>query len=58
MQTYHIGCLVMAAGNAARFHANKLAAQFEGKSLIRRALEAGSRDNITVVLAVNDGGKA
>ena len=27
-------------------------------ALIRRALEAGSRDNITVVLAVNDGGKA
>ena len=34
------GCLVMAAGNASRFRANKLAAQFEGKTLIRRALEA------------------
>lgn len=35
-----LGCLVMAAGNAARFGENKLAAVFEGKSLIRRALEA------------------
>ena len=28
------------------------------ETLIRRALDAGSRDNITVVLAVNDGGNA
>ena len=34
------GCLIMAAGNASRFRANKLAAQFDGKPLIRRALEA------------------
>lgn len=40
MHSPRIGCLVMAAGNAARFHANKLAAEFDGKSLIRRALEA------------------
>lgn len=35
-----IGCVVMAAGNASRFGANKLARTFGGKSLIRRALEA------------------
>ena len=34
------GCLIMAAGNASRFRANKLAAEFDGKPLIRRALEA------------------
>lgn len=35
-----IGCVVMAAGNARRFGANKLAAALEGKPLILRALEA------------------
>lgn len=33
-------CLIMAAGNASRFRANKLAAEFNGKPLIRHALEA------------------
>lgn len=33
-------CLIMAAGNASRFRANKLAAEFDGKPLIRHALEA------------------
>lgn len=35
-----LGCVVMAAGNAARFGENKLAAQLRGRSLILRALEA------------------
>jgi len=35
-----IGCVVMAAGDARRFGENKLAAEFDGKSLIRRALDA------------------
>ena len=35
-----IGCVVMAAGNAVRFGSNKLTAQLDGRSLIRRALEA------------------
>lgn len=35
-----IGCLIMAAGNARRFQENKLATEFQGKSLIRRAMEA------------------
>lgn len=52
MEPCNIGCLVMAAGNAARFHANKLAAQFEGKSLIRRALEAVPQDLLCAVTVV------
>ena len=35
-----IGCVVMAAGDARRFGENKLASTFDGKTLIRRALEA------------------
>lgn len=35
-----LGCVVMAAGNAARFGENKLAAQLRGRSLILRTLEA------------------
>ena len=35
-----IGCVVMAAGDARRFGDNKLAAVFDGKPLILRALEA------------------
>lgn len=48
--THHIGCVVMAAGNAARFNANKLAAEFEGKSLISRALDAVPKHVETVVV--------
>lgn len=47
-----IACLVMAAGNARRFQENKLAAEYRGKSLIRRALEAvpkGLFDRVLVV---------
>ena len=35
-----LGCVIMAAGNAVRFGANKLEAELDGKPLIRRALEA------------------
>ena len=35
-----IGCVVMAAGNARRFGENKLAAVFQGKSLLQPALKA------------------
>lgn len=45
-----IGCVVMAAGNARRFESNKLAAEFEGKSLIRHALEAVPQGIETVVV--------
>ncbi len=52
MNTLKLGCVVMAAGNARRFGENKLAAQLEGRSLIRRTLEAvpaGEFDNVVVV---------
>ena len=39
-QTLSLGCLVMAAGSGRRFGGNKLAAELDGKTLIRRALEA------------------
>lgn len=35
-----VGCLVMAAGNASRFGGNKLAARFDGVTLIERTLRA------------------
>ena len=35
-----LGCVVLAAGSAQRFGANKLSARWEGKPLIRRSLEA------------------
>ena len=35
-----LGCVIMAAGNAVRFGANKLEAELNGKPLIRRAFEA------------------
>lgn len=47
-----IGCLVMAAGSAARFRGNKLAAEFEGKPLIRRALEAVPKEMCSAVTVV------
>ena len=36
-QTLSLGCLVMAAGSGRRFGGNKLAAELDGKTLIRRA---------------------
>lgn len=36
---YRIGCLIMAAGNAARFGENKLLAEYRGKPLIAYALD-------------------
>ena len=47
-----IGCLVMAAGNGARFGSNKLEASFAGKSLFSLALAAipaGVFSRVTVV---------
>ena len=47
-----IGCLIMAAGNARRFESNKLAAEFQGKSLIRHALEAVPKELFFRVVVV------
>lgn len=52
MQTTNIGCVIMAAGNAARFGKNKLAAEVNGKSLIRHALEAVPKDVFSSVAVV------
>ena len=47
-----VGCLLMAAGNAARFRANKLLMEYAGKPLIRYAMEAVSADCIDRVTVV------
>lgn len=47
-----LGCIVMAAGSAARFGENKLAAEMGGRSLIRRALEAVPPERFGVVAVV------
>ena len=47
-----LGCVIMAAGNAVRFGANKLEAELDGKPLIRRAFEAvpaGVFDRVVVI---------
>ena len=44
-----IGCLVMAAGNASRFGANKLAAELDGRTLIERALDAVPKGTFAAV---------
>lgn len=47
-----LGCVVMAAGNARRFGDNKLAARLEGRSLIRRTLEAVPPEVFSAVAVV------
>lgn len=47
-----LGCVVMAAGNARRFGDNKLAARLEGRSLIRRTLEAVPPETFNTVAVV------
>ena len=48
-----LGCLVMAAGSGRRFGGNKLAADLDGKTLIRRALEAVTVETLTPIEAMN-----
>lgn len=52
MQTAKIGCVVMAAGNAVRYGKNKLAAELDGKPLIRHALEAVPKELLSCVAVV------
>lgn len=52
MSKQKIGCLVMAAGNASRYRANKLAAELDGKPLIRHALDAVPKDLFSEVTVV------
>lgn len=51
-KTLSVGCLVMAAGNAARFGENKLTARLDGVSLIRRTFEAIPRERFAAVTVV------
>jgi molybdenum cofactor cytidylyltransferase len=47
-----VGCVVMAAGNARRFGENKLTAALDGRTLIRRALEAVPPESFARVAVV------
>lgn len=47
-----IGCVIMAAGNARRFGENKLAAALDGRSLIRRCLNAVPAEQFEKVVVV------
>lgn len=49
-EALRIGCVVMAAGNAARFGGNKLAARLDGRTLAERALDAVPAGLETVVV--------
>lgn len=51
-QRLKLGCVVMAAGSAVRFGANKLAAQLRGRSLILRSLEAVPQEAFERVVVV------
>lgn len=51
-QRLPVGCVVMAAGSARRFGANKLNAAVGGRTLIRRALEAVPVERLAAVCVV------
>ena len=52
MAELRIGCLVMAAGSGSRFGRNKLEAVIDGKTLLRRALEAVPQEEFACVTVV------
>ena len=52
-----IGCVLLAAGNANRFHGKKLLAHFEGKPLLERALEAVPGDMLYKVAVITQDGE-
>ena len=52
MKQTNIGCVVMAAGNAARFGENKLAVPVRGKPLLAHALDAVPADALAAVCVV------
>lgn len=58
MNTLRIGCVVMASGGGARFGGNKLTAELDGRSLIRRALEAVPEAMFQTVAVVSPYGAA
>lgn len=52
MNKLSIGCVLLAAGNSSRFGSNKLTHVFQGKTLIRRALEAVPTEELSAVAVV------
>ena len=48
----NIGCVVMAAGMGQRFGGNKLRQEWQGRSLIRRALEAVPAEKLSAAVVV------
>ncbi len=48
----NIGCVVLAAGDGKRFGSNKLLREFDGKSLIRRALESVPAEHLKATVVV------
>ena len=50
--TPRVGCVVMAAGSAVRFGANKLTAEVGGVPMIRRALQAVPADRLCCIAVV------
>ncbi len=51
-KNWKVGCVVMAAGNARRFGANKLNAKLEGQPLFLRTLRAISTEQLDAVAVV------
>ena len=52
MEEQKVGCVVMAAGNGARYGGNKLTVRLHGRSLIDRALDAASSPQFCQVVVV------
>ena len=51
-----VGCVLMAAGNASRFGENKLTAVIDGRTMIRRAMDAIPVDRLASVCVVTQYG--
>lgn len=52
MGELHIGCVLLAAGNSSRFGSNKLMREFQGKTLIRRAMETVPAEELSDIAVV------
>ena len=52
MNELHIGCVLLAAGNSSRFGSNKLMREFQGKTLIRRAMETVPAEELSDIAVV------
>ncbi|MBQ3131583.1 MAG: nucleotidyltransferase family protein [Clostridia bacterium] len=57
MKKTKVGCVLMAAGNSSRFGKNKLMTDFQGRSLILRALDAIPEAELAKVVVVSQYGE-